>query len=84
MAKKQDQSRKKNLRRVSVVITAQTKYNLEQMAATYGYNDIGRIIDKLTREKMLDNRNIFSDGGTKRDWASQNRARRINRAIRRR
>ena len=66
MGKKQDNSRKKNLRRVSVVITAQTKYNLEQMAATYGYKDIGRIIDKLTREKMLDNRSLFSDGGANR------------------
>lgn len=69
MGKKQDNSRKKNLRRVSVVITAQTKYNLEKLAATYGYNDIGRIIDKLTREKMLDNRNIFGDGVTNRHQA---------------
>ena len=69
MAKKQDNSRKKNLRRVSVVITAQTKHNLEKMAATYGYKDIGRIIDKLTREKMLDNRSLFSDGGTNRHQA---------------
>lgn len=53
-----DKSRKKNLRRVSVVITAQTKYNLEKLAAHCGYHDIGRVIDKLTREKMLDNRNL--------------------------
>ena len=55
-----DKGRKKNLRRTSVVITAQTLYNLEKMAAACGYKDIGRVIDKLTREKMIENRNIFS------------------------
>ena len=54
-----DKSRKKNLRRVSVVITAQTLYNLEKLAAACGYKDIGRVIDKLTREKMIENRNVF-------------------------
>lgn len=54
-----DKGRKKNLRRTSVVITAQTLYNLEKMAAACGYKDIGRVIDKLTREKMIQNRNIF-------------------------
>lgn len=54
-----DKGRKKNLRRVSVVITAQTQYNLERLAAACGYKDIGRIIDKLTREKMIENRNLF-------------------------
>lgn len=44
---------KKNLRRVNVVITAQTKYNLEHLAAACGYNGIGQVIDKLTREKMI-------------------------------
>ena len=69
MAKKHDNSRKKNLRRIHTTITAQTLYNLEMMAAACGYNDIGRVIDKLTREKMLDNRNIFRDGGTNRHKA---------------
>lgn len=55
-----DNGRKKNMRRVSVLITAQTKYNLEKLAAACGYKDIGRVIDKLTREKMLDNRNLRS------------------------
>lgn len=54
-----ENGRKKNLRRVSVVITAQTQYNLEKLAAACGYKDIGRIIDKLTREKMIENRNLF-------------------------
>ena len=31
-----DKGRKKNLRRTSVVITAQTLYNLEKMAAACG------------------------------------------------
>ena len=54
-----ENGRKKNLRRVSVVITAQTQYNLEKLAAACGYKDIGRVIDKLTREKMIENRNLF-------------------------
>lgn len=44
---------KKNLRRVSILITAQTKANLERLAAASGYRDIGRVVDKLTREKMI-------------------------------
>ena len=53
-----ENGRKKNLRRTSIVVTAQTLYNLERLAAACGYKDIGRVIDKLTREKMLDNRNL--------------------------
>lgn len=48
---------KKNLRKIRCTVTAQTLYNLEHMAASAGYNNIGRIIDKLTREKMLTMRN---------------------------
>lgn len=44
---------KKNLRKIHCAVTAQTLYNLERMAATNGYKNIGRVIDKLTREKML-------------------------------
>lgn len=44
---------KKNLRRVSMLITAQTKTNLERLAAVAGYREIGRVVDKLTREKMI-------------------------------
>lgn len=42
---------KKNLRRVSVVVTAQTLYHLQKMAAMAGYGekDLGRVIDKLVR-----------------------------------
>ena len=51
-------AKRKNMRRVSVLITAQTLYNLEKLAAACGYKNIGKVIDKLTREKMLDNRNL--------------------------
>lgn len=44
---------KKNLRRISIVVTSQTKGNIERLAAVYGYPDIGRVVDKLTREKMI-------------------------------
>lgn len=44
---------KKNLRRISIVVTAQTKGNLERLAAVCGYSEIGRVVDKLTREKMI-------------------------------
>ncbi len=44
---------KKNLRRVSVLVTAQTLKNLQRLANMSGYNELGLVIDKLTREKML-------------------------------
>ncbi len=45
---------KKNMRRISALITAQTMYNLKKLAYMAGYGDnIGRVIDKLTREKMI-------------------------------
>ena len=42
---------KKNLRRVSVVVTAQTLYHLNRLAAMNGWGekDIGRVIDKIVR-----------------------------------
>lgn len=46
-------SRKKNLRRVSVLVTQQTLYNLEQLADMAGYGHIGKVVDKLTRDRML-------------------------------
>lgn len=44
---------KKNLRKIKCTVTAQTLYNLEHMAAAMGTSNIGRVIDKLTREKMI-------------------------------
>lgn len=46
-------SKRKNMRRISVLVTAQTAYNLEKLAAMCGYKEQGRIIDKLVREKMI-------------------------------
>lgn len=42
---------KKNLRRVSVVVTAQTLWHLNRLCAMNGWSskDIGRVIDKLVR-----------------------------------
>lgn len=44
---------KKNMRRVSILVTAQTLGNLEKLAAISGYREIGRVDDKLVREKMI-------------------------------
>lgn len=46
-------SEKKNMRRISVLVTAQTAYNLGKLAAMCGYKEQGHIIDKLVREKMI-------------------------------
>lgn len=47
---------KKNLRRVSVVVTAQTLYHLRHMAAMAGWGekDLGRVIDKLVRTERTE------------------------------
>ena len=47
-------NRKKNLRRLSVLVTAQTLYNLQRLADMIGSRNVGRVVDKLTREKMMD------------------------------
>lgn len=44
---------KKNLRRVSMLIASQSAYNLEKLRVVCGYNEIGQVVDKLVREKML-------------------------------
>ena len=48
----------KNLRRVSVVLNAQTLWHLNRMAAMAGWGekDIGRVIDKLVREACASER----------------------------
>ena len=45
---------KKNLRRVTLLVTAQTAYNLDRQAAMCGYREPGHVVDKLVREKMLE------------------------------
>lgn len=44
---------KKNMRRVSMLVTAQTAKNLDRLAAMSGYFEVGRVVDKLVREKMI-------------------------------
>ena len=44
---------KKNLRRVSIVVTAQTLYHLNRLAAMSNYHETGRVVDKLVREKVV-------------------------------
>lgn len=44
--------KKKNMRRISVLVTAQTLYNLAKLAAMDG-RTIGQVIDKLVRDRML-------------------------------
>ena len=47
---------KKNLRRISIVVTAQTLWHLHRLCAMAGYKsgDIGRVIDKLVRANCAD------------------------------
>ena len=44
--------KKKNMRRISVLVTAQTLHNIAKLAAMDGGNE-GRVIDKLVRDRML-------------------------------
>ena len=58
---------KKNLRRLSVLVTAQTMGNLEKLAAMEGYGNVGRVIDKLVRDRMLALRlGSWLEGGLRR------------------
>lgn len=43
----------KNLHRLSILVTAQTAYHLDNLARMAGYREIGRVVDKLTREHMI-------------------------------
>lgn len=44
---------KKNYRRISVLVSSQTLYHLENMAQFCGHKNLGRVIDKLVREKQM-------------------------------
>lgn len=44
---------KKNMRRLSLRVTAQTLYNLERLRQMGELKSLGRVVDKLTREKMV-------------------------------
>lgn len=45
---------KKNLRRISILVTAQTAYNLKRLADMAQVKEPGMIVDKLVREKQLE------------------------------
>lgn len=44
---------KKNRRRISVLVSSQTLYHLENMRQFCKYDDLGKVIDKLVREKQI-------------------------------
>lgn len=44
---------KKNMRRLTLRVTSQTLYNLERLRQMGELRDLGRVVDKLTREKMV-------------------------------
>lgn len=52
---------KKNMRRLSILVTAQTAKNLEKLAAMSGYREVGKVVDKLTRDRMLYLRGEYND-----------------------
>lgn len=43
----------KDLRRLRCLVKAQTLWPLERLAQMDGCGDVGRMVDKLTRDKML-------------------------------
>ena len=49
-----DPNNRQNKRKITIRVTAQTLYHLRQLAEACGYKDLGRVVDKLTREKMLE------------------------------
>ena len=44
---------KKNRRRLSILVNAQTAWHLEEIRKMCGYSDIGQVIDKMMREKLV-------------------------------
>ena len=44
---------KKHLRRLSILVTAQTAANLERLSQMDGQASIGRTVDELVRKKMF-------------------------------
>ena len=57
-----NQYNRKNMRRLSILVTAQTLYNLQKLADMTGSRNVGRVVDKLTREKMLALKEVLKDG----------------------
>ena len=65
---------KSNRRRVSILVSSQTLYHLQRMAQFCEHGDIGRVVDKLVREKRLDQNEGVRNYGTnehsprRQDW----------------
>ena len=53
---KKNKEKRKNLRRISIVVTAQTLWHLNRLCAICGYRekDIGKVIDKIIRAKAAE------------------------------
>ncbi len=44
---------KKPTRKITLRVTSQTAYNLELLTAMSGVKSVGRVVDKLVRDRML-------------------------------
>ena len=51
-----DPNNRQNRRKITIRVTAQTLYHLQQLAEVCGYKDLGRVVDLLTRERMMQRR----------------------------
>ena len=51
----------KNLRRISILVTAQTAYNLEKLRKIRGSKYTGKVLDKLVREILIELKENFKD-----------------------
>lgn len=51
-----DPNNRQNRRKITIRVTAQTLYHLQQLAEACGYKDLGRAVDLLTRERMMQRR----------------------------
>lgn len=40
-------------KRNKIIVTPQTLYNLHRLAELYGYNNIGKVVDNLVKEKVM-------------------------------
>ena len=48
-----DPNNRQNRRKITIRVTAQTLYHLRQLAEACGYKDLGRVVDLLTRERVM-------------------------------
>lgn len=44
-------NRRKNMRRLNTLVTAQTLYHLQRLADMDGNRNVGRVIDKMVRDR---------------------------------